>query len=218
MPPVIALSASPTHPGVTSADLRLVYSEPGPAASGACSPLNPKWHSLALAVHSESWILWTKHKGQLVKHYKSTLPSRTSFTIFYHVMCLYLLIHLSLHLDNLVLHTGIELLKMFCRASLDLKLFQLAFSKHASVCALDGDRSSTRAIEFPPLQPATDIFLNDNGPVVLKKLEKRRSVRLWKAFENIPFEMETFCFKLSNEQIKCVMCSLWRNENRSEWE
>lgn len=194
MPPVIGPSASPAHPAVTSADLRPVYSGPGPVASAACSPLNPKWHSLAAAVHSEPWSLWTKHKGQLVKHYKSILPSQTSFTIFYHAMCLYLLIHLSLHLDNLVLHTRIKLLKMFCRAGLDLQLFQLTFSKPASVCALDGDRSSTSTIEFPPLQPATDIFLNDHGPMVLKKLENRRYVRLWKAFEKIPFEMETFCF------------------------
>lgn len=85
-------------------------------------------------------------------------------------MCLYLLVHLSLHLDNLVLHTRIELLEMLSRAGLDLQLFQPALSKHTSVCALDGDRSGTCTIEFPPLQPATDIFLNDHGPVVLKKL------------------------------------------------
>lgn len=68
-PPAAAPSAFPAHPAVTSADLRPAHSGPGPVASGACSPPNPKWHSLAAAVHSEPWSLWTEHKGQLVKHY-----------------------------------------------------------------------------------------------------------------------------------------------------
>lgn len=85
-------------------------------------------------------------------------------------MCPYLLVHLSLHLDNLVLHARVELLEMLSRAGLDLQLLQLAPSKHASVRALDGDGSGARTVEFPPLQPAADIFLNDHGPVVLKEL------------------------------------------------
>lgn len=70
MPPVAVPSASPAHPVGTSVDLRPGDSEPRPAASGAFSPLSPKCYSLAAAAHSESWSLWTKHKCQLVTHYK----------------------------------------------------------------------------------------------------------------------------------------------------
>lgn len=81
MPPVVAPSASPPHPAVMWVGLRPGDSGTGLAAFGAFSPLSPKWYSLAAAVHSEPWSLWTKHKCQLVMHYESILSSNTSFIL-----------------------------------------------------------------------------------------------------------------------------------------
>lgn len=86
---------------------------------------------------------------------------------------MYLIVHLPLQLDDLVLHAGVELLQMFGRASFDLQLLQLPFGARASERTLDGDGGVARSSELPPLEPAADALLDDHGLVVQKELQRR---------------------------------------------
>lgn len=91
-------------------------------------------------------------------------------------MSVYLVVHLPLQLDDLVLHAGVELLQVFGGASFDLQLLQLTFGAHASEGTLDDDGGVARSPELLPLQPAADALLDDHGLVVQKELQ--RSVSL----------------------------------------
>lgn len=82
----------------------------------------------------------------------------------------HLIVHLPLQLDDLVLHTRVELFQMFGRTRFDLQLFQLPFSAHAPVRTLDDDGGVACPPELPPLQPATDSLLDDHGLVVQQEL------------------------------------------------
>lgn len=85
----------------------------------------------------------------------------------------YLVIHLPLQLNDLVLHAMVELLKVFGRARLDLKLLQLPFGSHPSVSALDDDGGVSGSTVLPPLQPAQHMLLDDGGLVVHHELWAR---------------------------------------------
>lgn len=89
------------------------------------------------------------------------------------LMCLHLIIHLPLQLDDLVLHAGVELLQMLGGASFDLQLLQLPFGSPASERALDDDGGGARSPELLPLQPAADVLLDDHGLVVQEELRSR---------------------------------------------
>lgn len=86
--------------------------------------------------------------------------------------CAYLVVHLPLQLDDLVLHAGVELLQVLCRASFDLQLLQLPLGSRASERTLDGDGGVARPPELLPLQPAADALLDDHGLVVQQELRR----------------------------------------------
>lgn len=120
------------------------------------------------------FVLYNKGTDEF-KLFKQTPRSTSCISNFQSVcdVCLYLIVHLPLQLDDLVLHARVELLQMFSRTSFNLKLFQLSFSVHASVCTLDDDGSGAFSSELRPLQPAADALLDDHGLVVQEELQRR---------------------------------------------
>lgn len=84
----------------------------------------------------------------------------------------YLVVHLPLQLDDLVLHARVEFLQVLGRASFDLQLLQPALGEPASVRTLDDDGGGARPSELLPLQPAAHALLDDHGLVVHEELQE----------------------------------------------
>lgn len=83
---------------------------------------------------------------------------------------LYLVVHLPLQLDDLVLHAHVELLEVLGGARLDLQLLEAPFGKHPAVGALDDDGGGAGLAEAPPHHPAAHVLLDDGGFVVHQEL------------------------------------------------
>lgn len=217
-PPAAAPSASPAHPAVTSADLRPAYSGPGPAASAACSPLNPAWYSRAAAVHSETWSPWTEHTGQFISKASqfeilelvlldfNTQCARTCSSIF---RCIWTILFSMPVLS--FLKCSAERASIF--SCFSWRLASTRLYAHWMVMAAARARLNFLLCS----QPRTYFWMT----MALwcwrncREEETCTSVRgIWKHSiwnGNVLLLMSSDCL------LKGVTCSLWRNVNRPEW-
>lgn len=119
-----------------------------------------------------------------------------------HEVSVYLVVHLPLQLDDLVLHARVELLQVLGRASFDLQLLQLSLGQPASVRTLDDDGGGARSSELLPLQPAAHALLDDHGLVVHEELQETE-----KHSGAFQLKLETLCLqftRLFNRQPECA--------------
>lgn len=86
------------------------------------------------------------------------------------IIFLYLVIHLLLKLHDLVLHSDIEVFKVFGRTGLYLELFELTNGTYATVKTLDDNGRISGMEILLPHKPTTDGLLYDNGFVMKQEL------------------------------------------------
>lgn len=119
---------------------------------------------------------WRGQTVQTAQPQSSSTCCISSISSLQHVRVVspHLIVHLPLQLDDLVLHTRVELFQMLSRTRFDLQLLQLPFSTQAPERTLDDDGGVACSSELLPLQPAADALLDDHGLVVQQELQCMR--------------------------------------------